>query len=592
MSRSRLWIYPFLLALPTLASADETPAPLNAATGTPTFWRENTLTTPAMPGVSATPQPVTRAQFFNAASSQFSLIGELKNWRDTLRGSGMAPRRDLWKKSLAGGNKVALGLGNVNAPNLAGFTSGAGTSFMWQGASGASFEAGSTTRPLWLDQVAQRFDKETSDDQKPLAALDRNSVTWLRAKPVSTKQGEIDAIFMRAARDGKVGEGEDWTSGNFGSVNTRLSLPARWSLRSSWASAQLEDRDTTTSWNASANGPLSHAWGEADLAFNYRTTDAGYETFAGKNVAGERAGDAQITQKIQTPIISGQLTANASTTERISLEGAGTGTEMAREAARANADLKVQVLPTVSLKAQGNVSSTQIERLTAVPPAETAAIPTAHENQIGAGGDLGVEVKVSKALSMEAAAGLTQGTVVVDAGTPLQNVESRATFRLKHKTGGGSWGASFQARDRVADTASETSSPWTHVANVGLEGERRLIGDFRLKANVNWLIDRDAEEGDNNGVARIVTTQLTFAKAARLDLRYRDGAALPGTISSDPLGSLFSSSSFAAGNREIATRINLGSAANGNGLGMAFEWARQGATSSPNDSWKIGLTYK
>ncbi|BCM91388.1 hypothetical protein IAD21_03260 [Abditibacteriota bacterium] len=590
MSRSCLWICPFLLALPALARAENAPSPLDVAAGTPTFWRENTLTNPTLPGVSAT--PVSRAQFFNAASSQIGFVGALKSWRETLRGSGMTPRRDLWKKSLAGG-QVAIGLGNVNAPNLAGFNSGAGTSIMWKGASGASFEAGSTTRPLWLDQTMQRFDKETTDNKTPLAALDRTSVTWLRAKPVSTKDGEVEAVFLRAARDGKAGEGEQWSNGNFGSVNTRLSLPARWSMRSSWTSAQLEDHDAASSWNASANGPLSHPWGEANIAFNWRATDAGFETFAGKNVGGERAGDAQITQQIQTPIVSGQLSANASTTERVSLEGTGAGTELGREAAHANADLKLQVLPNLALKAQGNVSDTQIDRLTGTIPSDAeAVIPITREDLVGTGGDLGVEVKVSKALSFEAGAGLTQGTRVVDTGTPLQNLESRATIRLKHKTGGGSWGASLQARDRTADTSSETIAPWTHVAGVGLEGERRLIGDFRLRANVNWMIDRAALEGDDNGVARIVTTQFMFSKAARLDVRYRDGAALPSDLTGDPLANLFSSPSFTSGNREISTRINLGSAANGKGFGMAFEWARQGVTNAPTDSWKVGLTYK
>ncbi len=592
MSRSCLWICPFLLTLPALARAEETPSPLASPTVTPTFWRENTLTNPSWPSVSATPAPVSRTQFFSAVSSQIGFVGALRSWRDTLRGSGMVPRRDLWKRSMAGG-QVAMGLGNVDAPNLAGFSSGAGTSLQWKGASGASFEAGTTTRPLWLDETMQRFDKETSDDKTPMAVLDRTSVTWVRAKPVSTKGGEIEAVFLRAARDGKAGEGEQWSNGNFGSVNTRLSLPARWTLKSSWANAQMEAKDAASSWNASANGPLDHPWGEANIAINWRTTDPGYQTFASQNISGERGGDAQITQQIQTPLVSGQVSATTSTTERLSLDGTSAGTELAHDATQANANLKVQVLPNLALKATGLVSDTQVERLTGTVPADADAIvPIAHEAQTGTGGDLGVELKVSKALSVEAGAGLTQGTRVVDAGAPLQNLESRATIRLNHKTGGGSWGASLQMRDRTADAASESITPWTHIAGVGLQSDRRIIGDFRLGANVNWMIDRAAQEGDENGVARIVTTQFTFSKAARLDVRYRDGAALPTDLSSDPLANLFSSSTFAAGNREISTRINLGSAANGKGFGMAVEWARQGVTNSPTDSWKIGLTYK
>ena len=574
-----------MLALPLNARAEDAPAPPPA----PTFWRENPLASASVPG-KVNSAPVSRAQFFNAVSGQVSFVGALKSWRETLRGSGPKARRDLWKDSLAGG-QMALSLGQVNAPDLAGFGGNAGTSVSWRGDSGASLEAGTTARPPELDEAMQRFDKvTTSDDKTPLAPLDRNNVTWLRARPLTGKDGEVEAVFLRAARDGKAGEGEDWKSGNFGSVNARLALPGKWMMRGAWKSAQMEASETATSWNTSANGPLSHPWGEANVALNWRDTDAGFATFAGQNTSGERAGDAQITQPIQTALVSGQLSAAASTQERLSLEGINGGTELSREAARANADVRLRLLPNIAIKATGNVANTQIERAAGTPD---GADLTSREELVGAGGDVGVELKMSKALSLEAGAGLTSGTRVVESLVAGQNMESRATLKVRHQTGGGSWAASLQARDRTSsDLNGETSAPWSRIAGVGLEGERRVIGDFRLRANANWMIDRKAQNGDSTGVARLVGAQLSFSKAARLDVRYRDGAALPSDLSQDPLGALFSSPSFAGGNREIATRFNIGAAASGKGFGMAVEWARQGVTSAPTDSWKIGLTYR
>lgn len=593
MLRSCLWIAPFLIALPASARADDSP----------TFWRENPLAASTMPSVSATPVPVSRAQMFTAVSGQITFVGALKSWRETMRGAGPSSRRDLWKNSLSQG-QVALSLGNVNVPGIAGFGGAAGTSLSWQSKSGASFDAGTTARPVQLDEIMQRFDKETSDDKNSLPALDRTSVTWLRAKPFSSKSGEVEAVLLRAARDGKAGEGEDWTSGDFGSVNARLALPGKWNMRGSWTSADLEVGDSASSWNTAATGPLQHPWGIANIAFNWRETQPGYATFSGQNVGGDRGGDAQVTQQIQLPLLTGIVTANASTQERPSLDGVTSGTEMSRAVSGANADLKMQLLPGIALTAKGNVSDTQIDRAT-TPPAENAAsIETGHENLTGTGGDVGLQLKVSKALSLEAGAGVTQATQVVATGAPLSNLENRATISIRHRTGGGSWAASLQTRDRatIADnsatdtpadtTTSSPATPWSRVAGVGVEGERRLFGSFRLSAKVNWMIDRAAQDGDDQGVARLASAQLSLCKAARIDLRYRDGAALPATLGGDPLGSLFASSSFVTGNREIATRLNFGSAANGNGIGLAVEWARQGATASPNDTWKVGLTYK
>lgn len=601
MLRSRLWICPFLIALTGAACADAARADdvSSADASSPAYWREGSVASSALPSTSATPAPVTRAQFFNAVSGQISLVSGLKSWRETLRGSGSAPRRDLWKNAFAQG-QVALSMGSVNVPSIAGFGGASGTAFSWQGKSGASFDAGTTARPVQIDQLMQRFDKETSDDKNPLPVLDRTSVTWLRAKPVSNKEVEVEAVLLRAARDGKAGEGEAWTSGDFGSVNARLALPGKWAMRGNFTGSQMDTFGSACSWNTSANGPLKHPWGVADVSFNWRDTDAGYATFAGQNVGGDKGGSAQITQQIQLPIVTGQVVANASTQERPSIDGIGAGTEMSRDAANASANLKIQVLPIISLTATGNVSDTNVDRATGAPSTDAPTVATAHEAVTGAGGDLGLQVKVSKALSLEAGAGITQGTQSISTGTTLANLENRATLKVRHQTGGGNWAASFQTRDRsqVSSTDSTSTDPtstnarWARIAGVGLEGERRLLGSFRLSAKMNWMYDRDAQEGDTQGVARLASAQVTFCRAANVNLRYRDGAALPSDLCADPLGSLFSSSSFATGNREIATRFNFGSAANGKGIGLAVEWARLGTTGAPNDTWKVGLTYK
>ncbi len=568
MPRSSLWIGPLLLALPVVARGDDAP----------TFWRENTLAAPSLP--SGTHTPVSRAQFFGAAAEQISFVGALKEWRETLRGQGPRARRELWHTD-AGGH-LALALGRVNVPAIAGLGAPSGTALSWSGKGGASLEAGTSARPVALDEALQHFDSQTDGDGKtPSAPLERASLTWLRARPVAGKAGEVEATLLRAIRsDAGAARG-----GDFENVAARMALPARWSLRGSWTNAQLDGHDAATSWNTAASGPLSHPFGEASVALAVRATDAGFATLTSQNGRGERAGDAQITQGVQIGAVSGSLAATASSRTVADATGAASGTELARDAATAGADLKVQLAPALALKASASASNTQTAR---APDNPTAP---ARETLTGAGGDVGLEVKVSKALSLEVGGGLSGEARTFGVGHAIPTTESRATMRLRHHSSAGSWSASLQARDRDEGT---TAAPWTHIADVGLESERHLVGGLRVRAKLNYLLDRAVWGAGNTGAgsaARLAEAQFSLTRAARLDVRYRDGAALPTALQSDPLGALFSSS-FVTGGHELATRCALGAAASGgNGFGMALEWARTGAASA-TDTWKIGLTYR
>jgi len=576
MPRFLVPVRPFVATLSLLGSVASARAE-DAAPSAPTpAFSEGAAPSPAP---ASTPVQVpSRAQFFNALGEQVGFVGALQSWRETLRGTGSAPRRTLWNGSLADG-QTALAIGSVGAPALAGFDAGAGTSLSWQNKSGASFDAGTTSRPGQLDQMLRRFDAQTSDSPLKEAPLDRSSVTWLRAKPLSNGEAEVEATLLRAARDGH-GEGEKETSGTFESVNARLSLPSKWLLRGSWTNAQFDGQDAASSWNAALNGPLSHPWGQAQVAMNWKATAAGFATYSGANPTGQSGGEAQITQNIQTPLVSGTLVAGTQTQARPTETQAKPGDELARDAAHAGADLRVQLAPALSIKASADVAQTEIERAPA-PDSSDAS----RETQSRAGGDVGVQLQVSKALSLEAGAGLSQ-----NASATAQSAENRLALRVRFAREGENYALGLQTRER--DMAGRSDARWTRLAALRVEGERRLIGSWRLGANANWLFDRDAAPGDSLGVARQVGAQLRFSRAARFDVRYRDGAALPSGLSGDPLGSLFSSNSFASANREIATRFNFGSATGSNGLGLALEWARQGASHSPTDSWKIGLTYR
>lgn len=538
-----------------------------------------------MPDAKAASPTVTRAQFVDALGQQVGFVGALRSWRETLLGSGRAPRRELWNGSLAGG-QIALAVGQVRAPGIAGFDPGAGTAFSWAGKGGQSFDAGTTARPRQLDELLQGFDNQVSGatGAKTDAPLDRAGVTWLRAKPVSNGEAELETTLLRAARDGQRGEGQSWQDGTFANVNARLTLPLQWQLRGSWSNARFDGQGEKSSWNAGASGQLPHPWGAADVKLDWKTTDAGFATFSGQNTPGENAGGVQISQNIQTPSLSGQVVAAASTHSLDETDAARRGDEVARDSAQANADLKLQLAPNLALSATGNASQVGVER------ASDDANNPSRESQRVAGGDVGMDRRVSKQLSLNAGAGLSR-TENEDLAGGRQSAENRATLRLRFARAKEDYALALQMRDRDG-TGQNPDASWAHLAALQLQTERPLIGDWRLKASANWMIDREAPSGDTRGVTRQIVAGLQFARAARLDVRLRDGAAWPSDLQRDPLGGVFSSAGFTQGNREISTRFNIGSAAGSSGLGLAIEWARRGATSARQDSWKIGLTYR
>ena len=95
--------------------------------------------------------------------------------------------------------------------------------------------------------------------------------------------------------------------------------------------------------------------------------------------------------------------------------------------------------------------------------------------------------------------------------------------------------------------------------------------------------------------ARRVEAQLQLSERSRFDLKFRDGAALPSQWLSDPLSAPFrpaNGTTFSSGDREWGARFNAGSAAGGQGLGLALEYARQEHSSGETDQWRVGLTWK
>ncbi len=575
------------------ARADEAPKADNLLPSAPEageLWRSAPLS-----HVEPQVKPVEQNQFSDAATQQFSVVAGLRAWRDTLDGRGQFASRDLLKGELLG-DDAKLSLGRVAPPSLAGVGGGAGVMAQW-----GAFEVGSTLRPRELDETLAEFDRTLTGKKSQIA--EAQNVTWLRAQPIRGANGNLELHLSRAARDVAAGEAVQMREGTFIGAGGDVKLPLGWKLNGNYARAALDEAKTDkSSWRAQLGGPVKHPLGRADIQVEWSEADAGYSTLGQTDANGGRAGAARLTQEIATDRISGQLKLAAAGRERRNLEAARTGDELENRNASGAADLKLKVTPNLSLKANGALGAAQVVRagdeFAASLQAGAPDAATATEATQTQGGDVGVEWNLNKELAFAATVGTSQtlgwrdNNSAASAWTPFnQSEENRAGFELSHRDKSGLLLAKYATRARD----DESLTDWQKLETVRLQAERPLFLGMKLNTIVDLARGGDASWADQSSVARRVEAQLQFNRASRVDLKFRDGAALPGGWLSDPLSAPFrpgNGATWNAGDKEFGARINTGSAAGGQGFGLALEYARQESSGKNNDQWRVGLTWK
>ena len=574
------------------ARADDAPQPDNLLPSAPEAQSELWKNAPLG---KVEPQKVEQSQFSDAATQQFSLVAGLREWRDTLDGKGKFAQRDLVKGQFLGSD-AKFSLGRVAPPMLAGVGGGAGLTAQW-----GAFEVGSTIRPREMDEALSEFDRAFTG--KKSATAEAQNVTWLRAQPIRGKNGNLELNVARGARDVAAGEAVKMREGTFVGASGDVKLPLHWKLGGNYAQAALDQAaEKKTSWDAQLKGPLRHPLGRANMEIEWHQADAGYATLGQTDVNGGSKGAARLTQEIKTDWLSGQLKLAAAQRERRNLEAARVGDELENRDATGLADLKLKLTPNLSLKAGGAIGAAQTVRagddfaasLQNGAPDESLRT----EETQTQGGDVGVEWKLNQELAFAATVGTSQTLGWRDAATasPVwtpfgQSQENRVGFELRHNDKAGTLLAKYATRARDDQTLAD----WQRLETVRLQAERPLFLGLKVNTIVDLARGGETSWADEGGVARRVETQLQFNRAARVDLKFRDGAALSGGWLNDPLSAPFRPTAgqvWNAGDKEFGARINAGSAAGGQGFGLALEYARQQTSGKDNDQWRVGLTWK
>ena len=392
-------------------------------------------------------------------------------------------------------------------------------------------------------------------------------------------------------------------AGTFLGAGGGLSLPMQWKFNGNYARAAMKEAEQNkSSWSAKLGGPIRNPLGKADLEVEWRETDAGYTTLTQSNANGGSVGNARLTQEIKADALTGKINLTATQNERRNLEAAQTGDALENRNANGTAELQLKVTPNLSLKANGALGAAQIVRAgdDFAASLQTGAAQNAMltEETNTQGGDVGVEWNLNKELAFAATVGTSQSLgwrddpSAPDAWTPFnQSGENRLGFQLSHKDKSGSLLAKYATR--ASD--DESLADWQRLETVRLQAQRPFLFGTKVNTIVDLARGGDASWADEGSVARRVEAQLQFNRAARIDLKFRDGAALPGQWLSDPLSAPFRPAGGAvwnAGDKEFGARINAGSAAGGNGLGLAVEYARQEHQGTDNDQWRVGVTWK
>jgi len=429
------------------------------------------------------------------------------------------------------------------------------------------------------------------------------------AKSDEAEDIELEFTAMQAARDEQAGSGETWKRGNFLGSKGKLKFGRGWLASGEWTRADLQEREAREKWNLKANGPISHPFGDAKAEIEWRETEAGFANLATENTNGEQVGQVKITQGVKRGDLSGQIQMVANERERQRLENILSGEEARARQAQTDANFQYKLTPNISLRALGKVTALQSQKFAG----DTATDISINDEQFAldeslqTGGDVGLEWKFSKELRLSATTGYSQSNQWrrsrLSSATPddvdWQKIqdgdENRVGLELRHENKAGALGLKYQLRDRDNSLDTDSTNDWKNVETIRLEAERKLLAGLNVKTMLDLARERDSPWSSENCLARKIETQISLKNAARLDLRMRDGAALPGDLLSDSMGSPFGSISsrvFQTGDREFAARFNAGSAQNGKGLGFALEYARNQSGGDNTDSWKVGLTFK
>ncbi|HEX8552901.1 MAG TPA: hypothetical protein VF681_15260 [Abditibacteriaceae bacterium] len=539
--------------------------------------------------------PLSHRDSMNAIANEVSVLARLRDWRGTLNGTGNhATRR--WAMASLGNQKLQLAFGAHALQSislLALPTTVSGTSLQL-----GRVSAGSTWRPRELDELAQNFDGLMTGKATPQTNAPRWA--WIAARPIEHESGNLDLLFAQKSHNGN--------DRNFSGARGEWNAPLRWKLRGEVSQSGEETADARA-WKLDANGPILHPWGEANASAQWQSTQSGFLNASESSAEAARRRSLAIQQDIAAGDISGTAVFSLAQAQPMS---EFISDELAlREEAEGKANVRWRLSPSFAVigghsrKAVAQRRKTEVVN-TEIPTAEPAteaplgnedspATETALSSQVWDiaqenHGEAGIEWRMSRSLALKATAGQTRIARSMEGAGMEHSLASteernRLALGLERRTNGGAWSIGFARQLQAAQTNLDKFNEPTgaQTDSVQLAGERNLGPGLRIKGALGLANALTLEEQLlESRTTRSVEAQWSL-DVGRLDLRVGDSNGVK----------LAGAGSQLDGTREWAARFNLGSAAKGNGLGLALEYSRRDDQSAKDSAmWRVGVTYK
>ena len=549
-----------------------------------TPWRDSGLGSKS----KATPAAqVSRRDFSNALAQNIPILAFARDWRDTLRGTGALSKRSFKLMDNAGDNDLVLLVGAQQLPqfglaNLNGGTT-SGLGMTW-----GKFSFGTTSTRQAFERIASSYDRLT-EGTKANQNFDQSTMTWMTLRPLDSKSGTIDVLFVRASRDmtpwQKDNDDKKTHDGTSFGARTDLKLWSDWRLRGEWMNNKLAgentDGDTTNAWKIDTNGTLQNPLGTMQISLYMDSRDPNYAPIGDMNRSEGYANTrVLVVQPVQWGDFGGTLKLNQDSHENLDPTPYN-GQETANQTQEVSADFKWKLSPRISAVAK-------MASRDASQDLQTLLDNDATNDTSRQSAEAGVEWKLNNSMSLNATAShIRTDRDFTPAGTDSERraiarlKEQRLALGISRRTKRGNWNlqvSQHSLNDKLGNYTNTSSQ------SLSLQAERQMTPNLRLRGTLNLNSDDDfARSLSNDRANQSVEAQWKVSSRSNLTLNYSNWDTELGRLDD------FSRS----GGDEMGLKFNYGASRSGNGLGLSVEYSKRD-TPNPDERerYRVGLTFK
>ena len=551
-------------------------------------WRHREIDSKAKTQSSPT---VSRRDFTNALAQNIPILAFARDWRDTLRGTGAFSKRSFKLMDGAGDNDLVLLVGAQQLPqfglaNLNGGTS-TGLGMTW-----GKFSFGTTSTRSAFERIASTYDR-LAEGSKTSQNFDQSTMTWMTLRPLESKNGTIDVLFVRASRDmtpwQKDSDDKKMIGGTSFGARTDLKLWSDWRLRGEWMNNKLaggdsqnnSDGDATTAWKIDTNGTLQNPLGKMQISLYMDSRDPNYAAIGDMNRSEGYANTrVLVVQPVQWGDFGGTLKLNQDSHENLDPTPYN-GQETANQTQEVSGDFKWKLSPRISAVAK-------MASRDASQDLQTLLDDDATNNTSRQSAEAGVEWKLNNSMSLNATAShIRTDRDFTAAGNDSERralarlKEQRLALGISRRTKMGNWNLQVSQHllnDKLGNFTDSSSQ------SLSLQVERQMTPNLRLRGTLNLNSDDDfARSLSNDRANQSVEAQWKVSSRSDLTLNYSNWDAEQARLND------FSRS----GGDEMGLKFNLGASRSGNGLGLSLEYSKR---DTPNrderERYRVGLTFK